>query len=228
MNQPSGEIDLDDFLVSSPLCDSDNLELIQKAQDLTNNLPNDKEKAIKIFYFIRDKFLYKTDPFFKSASDTLQKGYGDCVSKSHLQIAILRAIKIPARFHIIYLKFDVLMPFFPRWINERSASKVVHHSFCECFLNGKWIACDCTFDKMLLNGARSKGLIKEQNAYSQIDWDGEHDLELLSKWKIDDGGTFTTIDENREKVKKENTPPRFITNIVNFFINRSINKVRKE
>ncbi len=179
MNQPSNKIDLDDYLVSSPLGDSNNVELIQKTQDLTNNLPNDKEKAIKIFYFLRDKFLYKTDPFFKSASDTLQKGYGDCASKSHLQIAMLRAIKIPARFHIIYLKFDVLKPFFPKWINEISASRVVQHSFCECFLNGKWIACDSTFDKMLLDGARSKGLIKEQNAYSQIEWDGEHDLEAL-------------------------------------------------
>ena len=228
MNQPSGEINLDDYLVSSPLCDSDNLELIQKTQDLTNNLPNDKEKAIKIFYFLRDNFLYKTDPFFKSASDTLQKGYGDCASKSHLQIAMLRTIKIPARFHIIYLKFDVLKPFLPWWINKLSASRVVHHSFCECFLNGKWIACDSTFDKMLLDGARSKGLIKEQNAYSQIEWDGEHDLEALIQWKIDDKGFFATIDENRENIKKKNTPQKYITNIFNFFINRSINKVIKE
>ncbi len=228
MNQPSGDIDLDDYLVSSPLCDSYNPVLIQKAQDLTKNLLNDKEKAIKIFYFLRDQILYKINPFFKSASDILQMGYGDCVSKSHLQIAMLRSIKIPSRFHMIHLKFDVLKPFFPGWINKIPSSKVVHHSFCKCFLNGKWIACDCTFDKMLLDGARSKGLIKEQNAYSQIDWDGEHDLEALSQWKIDDKGTFTTIDEIRENKKKKGNPPKFIVKFFTFFINRSINKVRKK
>lgn len=227
MNQPSDEINLDDFLISSQMCDSDNPELIQKAQNLTKNLPNDKEKAIKIFYFLRDKILYKINPYFKSASDTLQTGYGDCMSKSHLQIAMLRAVKIPARFHIIYLKFDVLKPFFPGWINKRSSSKVVHHAFCECFLNGNWIACDSTFDKMLLDGARSKGLI-DQDEFSQIDWDGEHGLEQHFQWKIDEKGTFAIIDEIRENIKKKKNPPKFMVNFITFFLNRRINTVRKK
>ena len=228
MNQPSGEIDLDDFLISSPLCDSDNPDLIQKAQDLTKNLPNDKEKAIKIFYFLRDKIPFNSNQYFKSASEVLQMGYGDCLSKSNLQIAMLRAIKIPARFNIIILKNEVLKPFFPKWAYKRISEEDIHHAICECFLDGKWIDCDSTFDRMLLDGARSKGLIEEKNMFSQIDWDGEHNVEALSHLKIGEVGIYATFDKIWEKARKEDIPPKFIGKIGEFIINRHINKIRKK
>ena len=77
-------------------------------QNLISEVKKDDSKnnqAIRIYTKIRDEWLY--DPYHISfskqkyrASHIAQKTTGNCVEKSILLIACLRALNIPARLHL--------------------------------------------------------------------------------------------------------------------------------
>jgi len=225
MESKTENVNLDDYLKPTKMCDSDNQIVIRKAQVLTGSAPTEKEKAKAIFYFIRDEIEFLIDPYFKTASNTLKKAHGFCVSKSNLQIALLRAINIPARYHIVHLNADCTKPLFPNWIVKNSPPIIDHHPICECYLNGKWIACDTTLDKDLIEGVIAKGLY-DKEFFPRIDWDGENDLEIFNPWKVADVGYFTNLDDFWSDTIKRCYSPKFIMKIILPFENKSIKSIR--
>jgi transglutaminase-like putative cysteine protease len=186
--------DKKEYLIPTTLCDCNNPLIVEKAKNLTEGLLDDVEKAKKIFYYIRDEFPYRVDPYFKTASNTLKQKYGFCVSKANLQIAFLRSLGIPARYHICHLKTECIEPFFPEKLIEKGSDIIDHHGYCECFLNDQWVACDATIDKGLIDGAKEKGILGD-DVYSKIDWDGKSNLEIFTPWKIKEVGSFSDIDK---------------------------------
>ena len=225
MESKTENVNLADYLKPTKMCDSDNQIVIQKAQILTKNASTDKEKAKAIFYFIRDEIEFYMDPFFGTASNTLKKGGGFCVPKANLQIALLRVINIPARYHIVHLKAECTNPLFPKWIIKNFPPIIDHHSTCECYLNGKWIACDATLDKELIECAKTKGLY-DQESFSQIDWDGENDLEIFNPWKVDEVGYFANLDDFWRDTIKRCYSPKFMMKMFLPFGNKSIKSIR--
>ena len=225
MELKNENVNIDEFLKPTNMCDFDNPIIIQKAHNLTDNSSTDKEKAIAIFNYIRDEILFFFDPYFKTASNTLKKGGGFCMSKANLQVALLRAINIPARYHIVHLKADCTNPLFPKWYVKNSPPIIDHHSTCECYLNGKWIACDAALDKDLIKGAKAKGLY-DQESFPQIDWDGENDLEIFNPWKVAEVGYFSNLDDFWSDTIKRCYSPKFITKIFLPFGNKSIKSAR--
>jgi len=82
--------------------ESEHKRIIETVKELVKGCSNDKEKAIKLFYFVRDKIrynLYMISVFIEDfkASKVLQWGKGYCVQKAVLLTALGRAAGIPTR-----------------------------------------------------------------------------------------------------------------------------------
>ena len=126
----------------------------------------------------------------------------DCGYKTNLQIALLRAVNIPARYHIAVLRKESLKGLIPESVYNLSPDLITHHPWCECFLSGKWIACDTLFDKALTEAIYKKGILTKEEIPS-IEWDGENDLITMTAWIVEDKGTYHSIDDIIIEVEKE-------------------------
>ncbi len=95
--------DMEVFLKPTKFCDCNNREIINKVKELTKKDKTPKEMVLSIFNFVRDKItstMCENDRAFQ----TLEKRYGDCDTKTNLQVALLRAINIPVRYYIASLR----------------------------------------------------------------------------------------------------------------------------
>ncbi len=194
---------LEEYLIPTEVCDCDNPEVKQKANELIEGTKTPKEAALKIFKFVRDNILFAGDKLYPvKASETLKKGTGFCVPKTNLQIALLRAVNIPARYHQLELDKNCLKNIFDDDILYSLPKTIWYHPTCECYLDEKWIACDGTFDKDLYEGLCEKGIL-DKNLMPTIDWDGENDLYIFKSWIIKDRGTHNSYEDILKKALEE-------------------------
>ncbi|UCC19651.1 MAG: transglutaminase domain-containing protein [Promethearchaeota archaeon] len=192
---------MEDYLKPTKFCDCDNQEIIDKAKELTKNDKTPKEMALSIFYFVRDQITFMMCGNDK-ASETLMKGHGDCSTKTNLQVALLRAVNIPARYHIASLRKECLKGIISKSLYKLFPDELSHHQWCECYLSEKWISCDTLFDKALTEAIYKKG-IRTKEDIPTIDWDGEHDLNTMTKWMIQDKETLPSLDKLIIKAQRE-------------------------
>ena len=160
--------DVRDYLEVTDMCDHDNPWLQKTAKDIVDGTDTSAEKAIHIFYYVRDHVRFCIAFSRSRASQTLKRGYGDCVSKTNAQIALLRAQGIPARLRMAKVESVTLHHLIADFVYKRMPP-TVSHFWPECFLNGKWISCEAFLDKTLYEGMLKKGLISEDQIHT-IDW----------------------------------------------------------
>lgn len=127
-------------------CDSDSIKA--KAQELTRELNNDVDKAIALFYFVRDAISYnlyvpKHMPEHFRASNTLARGKGYCVQKAVLLVALARAVGIPARLCCAKIR-NHLVP--PKVLERLKSDIFPWHGYAELYLEGKWVKATPAFD----------------------------------------------------------------------------------
>ena len=195
--------EMEEYLKPTEFCDCDSNEIKQKAEELTKNVTTQKEAAITIFNYVRDNFIYGPGPWDIKASTMLQHDKGICVSKTNLQIALLRAIGIPARYHQVIISKEILKGIVPDFIYDFLIERIWFHPWCECYLNGKWIACDLWLDKSTYDTAIKNGVISIDQI-PIIDWDGETDLKTTTPWILEDVGIHSSYDEVTKESAKEN------------------------
>ena len=222
-NKPEG---MDEYLKPTEFCDSDDEEINKKAQELVRDASNQKEAALSIFYFVRDSTIFALDFTDFKASHALKTRLGSCVQKPNLQVALLRAAGIPARSHRVAIKKETLQGIISGFVYRVFPELLDNHTWCECYLSGKWISCEALFDKELFKGMREKGFTVASQIPS-IDWDGENDLLMFKPWEVEDFGTFASLDDFwREFAKRPG--PRFLQRIgMNALSNRHTNSLRK-
>ena len=218
---------MDEYLSATELCDCDNIEVKNRAQELTKDAATPKEAAMSIFNFVRDQILFGFNRYDAKASETLKGEIGFCITKSTLQVALLRAAGIPARYHQVVLSNESLKGLVPDSIyRKKIPKKIGYHSCCECYLDGKWVVCEALFDKALYNAACKKGIMSEEKI-PNIDWDGDKDLIVVTPFMLEDKGNFPSLDGLFKKLQDENKLPRIMAGIVFQYMNRHINKLRK-
>lgn len=155
------------------------------AARLTKGFGDDQAKAVAIFYFIRDlKFggspIYAASKAVKCLERPLI-----CASKAILQVALLRSVGIPARFHIWRGKFSGEVS---KKISELlslrrgsfKGSREIYHVTAEVYLD-RWIIADATVDSAL-----SK-IIKPS------EWDGKKDVFIEDFEVLEDLGSSADI-----------------------------------
>ncbi len=129
-----------------------NSESIQEfVTDVDSTYKTDKDKSIALYTKVRDHFKY--DPYSISltkdnyrASVIAQKTSGNCVEKSIVLIAGLRALGIPARLHLGKVKNHIAVE---RLMEKFGSNELTPHGMVNVLLNGKWLKLSPAFNKEL-------------------------------------------------------------------------------
>lgn len=139
------------YLESSYFFDFDHesiQELIRAYQDDTLS---DTEKTIALYRKVRDGWKY--DPYHISlakeayrSSQIAQKPTGNCVEKSILLIAGLRALGIPARLHLGKVKNHIAVE---RLTEKFGSNELTPHGMVNVYLKGKWLKMSPAFNASL-------------------------------------------------------------------------------
>ncbi|MFX1427817.1 MAG: transglutaminase family protein [Promethearchaeota archaeon] len=165
---------MEEYLQPTEFLDFDKSRVSKQAKEITKGLKTDKEKAIALFYWVRDQIKYNmytynpTNGANLKASVTLRRQNGFCMSKAVLLSTFARAVGIPARIHMI----DIVNHKIPSWIEELMGTRTFHcHGYSELFFDGKWRKLTPVFDK---ETAIKAGYVPT------VEFDGENDALLAS------------------------------------------------
>ena len=184
-------------------------ELIQEIIAPFNSL-SEKERAIALYTKVRDDWKY--DPYDISlsketykASNIAAKPTGNCVEKSIVLIACLRAAGIPARLHLAKVKNHIAVE---RLTEKFGSNELTPHGMVNVFLDGKWLKISPAFNASLCELLHVKPVDFDGENHSflqQFDSEGKIFMEYL-----DDYGHFEDVPvEFMVKNVKEHYPHIF-------------------
>lgn len=168
------------YLQPAKYINSDSEEVIQFTKKIIGSTTDPIEKAVKIYYAVRDGFQYNPydldlSPEAMKASSLLKRNYGYCVEKACLLAACARVAGIPSRLgfskvrnHIGTEKLEEIL----------KTNVLVFHGFTELFLEGKWVKATPAFNKSLC----------EKLKVESLEFDGTEDSIFQSYNK--EGGQF--------------------------------------
>lgn len=155
-----------EYLCETPFLDFQHVSFDAFTAGIDPNLP-DKEKAIALYFLVRDAFLY--DPYHLDltneglkASNVLSKKRSWCVEKSSVLAACLRKFRIPSRLGYAIVTNHIGVEKLTHYLRRE---EIVFHGFVDVYLNGKWVKCTPAFDQRI---CRVSGV-------TPLDWDGEKD-----------------------------------------------------
>jgi len=161
------------YLQATSTIEADHKKIIEKVTNLTRGCASDEEKAVELFYFVRDSIrynIYMISVFIEDfkASRILEWGKAYCVQKAVLLTALGRAAGIPSRLVFAKIRNHKL----PAHILEIMGTNTFpRHGYNQFFLNGRWVSAAATFDKVLC----------EKNGLPTVEFDGKRDAILPEK-----------------------------------------------
>lgn len=173
------------YLGSGEFVNSDDPAVMAFARETASAASGDRDRVLALFYRIRDHILY--DPYLPlgkrssyTAVDCLQSGRGWCVSKSALLAACARAIDVPARCGYA----DVRNHLATRKLLDAIGTDVFYwHSYCELYLDGKWVKATPAFNKSLCDKFNLKPLDFDgvnDSLFHEFDQTGNRHMEYLN------------------------------------------------
>lgn len=123
----------------------------QFATTHTVNCQTDVQRAVALYYAVRDGFYYNPydlnfNPEGLRASDLLQRKHGYCVEKAVLLAACARAVGIPSRLSFYNVKNHIATE---RLCEILGSNVLVFHGAAELFLNGQWLKTTPAFNASL-------------------------------------------------------------------------------
>ena len=150
--------------------DSDAKNIREKAARLTAPHRDARDKARRLFEYVRDEIPYNFAPEVSNrshfrASHALENGHGFCMQKAALFAALCRASGIPAR-----IGFQDIVDYMivGRFLELMGTNELIHHGMNAVYLDGRWTRVDCTLDQVL----------SERKKYRLVEFDGRHDALL--------------------------------------------------
>ncbi len=157
-------IPFEQYLQAGYFVNSDAEEVIDFAHRHTKPEQGDKEKAISLFYAVRDGFKY--NPYNigvnMRATDVLGRSEAHCVDKACLLAASARAVGIPSRLgfgavrnHLATSPLEEIL----------QTDVLAFHGYTELYLEGKWVKATPAFNKELC----------ERFDVEPLPFDGEND-----------------------------------------------------
>ena len=185
-----------EYLQPTYFIDSDHPQVIEFAGKNNGAGDTEIEKAICLYYAVRDVIRY--DPYSiepskesMKASSVLNKGHGYCVAKAVLLAACARSRKIPARLGFADVKNHLTTK---RLMRLMGTDVYIYHGYTELFLNNKWVKATPAFNLELCNNFNVKPLefdgtkdsifhpfdksgnkhmeyVKEHGAFSDLPWE---------------------------------------------------------
>src|SRR5918999_399798 len=157
--------------------DSDHPDVVAFAREATAGATTDREKAVALFYAVRDGIRYDPysmtdDPETYRASAVLRSRVSYCIPKSVLLCAAARGVGLNARLGFA----DVRNHLNSEKLRDRlgGTDLFVWHGYTEFFLNGRWVKVTSAFNIELC----------ERFGVLPLEFDGEHDA-LLHPYTAD-------------------------------------------
>jgi len=142
---------MEQFLTPTEFLDSDHDSVRAYAEKNTVGASNDIERAVKLYYAVRDDFQY--DPYQLDlrresvrASKLLTKKRGYCVEKALLLAAAARSVGIPSRLSFYIVKNHIATEKLALALEK---DYLVFHGAAEMFLEGKWVKGTPAFNRRL-------------------------------------------------------------------------------
>ena len=164
------------YLGPTPAIDCDHPSIIEKARSLTTDKDNAVDKAISLFYFVRDeiKFIpHLPTGFLESyrASNILELGGGMCIQKAVLLATLARAAGIPALVHFV----DIRNHRAPDKIKEVLGTNLFpYHGYDELYVEERWVKASPAFEQKVCH----------ENRLIPVEFDGKHDS-MLPPYDLD-------------------------------------------
>jgi transglutaminase-like putative cysteine protease len=158
------------FVRPTAVIDSDHPAIIASTQEVVRGKSGDIEKAVVLFYFVRDAIHYnlfvpREVPDHFKASRTLANGEGYCVTKACLLAAMARAAGIPAGLGFARIRNWQL----PEKTLQRLKTNILpFHGYTELYLGGRWVKATPAWDARLSDRLGS----------SPVEFDGRSDALL--------------------------------------------------
>ena len=167
MNRGGYAQEFTEYLRPTDAIDCGSPEVIQFAIDRSGSRSTDVDRAIALYYAVRDEFRY--DPYRLDltlqgmrASSTLAKGFGFCIPKAVLLAASARALQIPSRLGFADVKNHLATE---RLLELMQTDLFVFHGYAELYLEGTWVKATPAFNKSLC----------ERFNVEPLDFDGRND-----------------------------------------------------
>lgn len=139
------------YLNPTYFIDSDSPSIMEHASSLVSSSGGNSEKAVKLFYAVRDGIRY--NPYRTSvvrnvyrASFILGQGDGYCVQKAILLAALSRAAGVPCRLRFATVRNHLVT----RRLREVMKTDLfVFHGYNEFFIDEKWVKATPAFNRSL-------------------------------------------------------------------------------
>ncbi len=162
--------DLAVYLNPTDTIDSESETIVRTAGQLTAGCSTDSEKAVKLFYFVRDSIpynVYMISMFREDfvASTVLERGKGYCVQKAVLLAALGRAARIPTRLAFASIRNHRIPA---RFVEKLGTNVFPRHGYNQFLLDGRWVSVAATFDRVLC----------EKNGLRTVEFDGVNEAIL--------------------------------------------------
>ncbi len=140
--------DLDIYLQPTSSIDCDQPLIVKMVGELTRGCVTASEKAVRLFYYVRDKCHYNMYDLSKDLDDyrssrILEKGQGWCMPKAILLTSLCRAAGIPSRLILTSIR-NHKSP--PEAVEMMGTNVFFPHVYNHFYLNGNWVKAAPTFD----------------------------------------------------------------------------------
>lgn len=174
------------YLKPTYFMDFDHPEVIRFAEDTCTGIKGKTEKAIRLYYAVRDGIRYNPYDVGNSgiafkASSVLKKKSGYCVVKAVLLAAVARYHGIPARLGFA----DVRNHLTTKRLQEamEGSDLFVYHGYTEMLLNDKWVKATPAFNLSLCTHFNVKPLEfngLEDSIFHEFDTKGNKHMEYVA------------------------------------------------
>ena len=166
------DLPIEEYLKPTPSIECEANSVKEKAKVLTKGQRQIAEKAMSLFYFVRDEIRYNMySPFYLPehyrASKILERGEGYCVQKAILLAALARAVGIPTRLRVVDIRNHTLTE---KAMEILGTNLLAYHTYDEFYIDGRWIKAAPTFDIKMC----------QENHIIPVEFDGKNDALLHS------------------------------------------------
>jgi len=184
---------MDQYLQPTDFLDFEDLTVRQFASTHTAGAKSDTEKAIRLYYAVRDGFQY--DPYVLdlrreglTASGLLGRTRGYCVEKAVLLAASARAVGVPSRLSFYIVRNHIATDRLEKVLEK---DYLVFHGAAEMLLEGEWRKATPAFNKKLCDFLGVEPLEfdgKSDSIFQEFDLSGNVFMEYLH-----DYGAFSDL-----------------------------------
>ncbi len=141
-------LDPGEFLGFTDVLDGDSENVRKIVHDVVGDEANPRQRAVSIFYWVRDRIRYTMYAPFRRredyrASAILDRGEGYCVQKAVVLATFYRAAGLPAG--LIFA--DIVNHLAPPVAHEFLGTDLfVYHGYVAVYIDGKWLKVTPAFD----------------------------------------------------------------------------------